>query len=88
MVSLSLSQYQLNQSSQGDVKLESEKDVRCCGSVEQDIAVLKVLSFRAVLEVLLKGVAALRSAPGWRDGCGVDNGGVFGGVCHDESVVV
>ena len=53
-------------------------DIRRSSSVKQDVSVLEVLSFRAMLQVLLQAVPALVAANG-RDGRLVDN--VFGGFC-------
>jgi hypothetical protein len=47
------------------------KSLRSCSSVEQDVPVPQVLSFRAVLQVLLQAVAPLIAANG-RDGGSVD----------------
>jgi hypothetical protein len=63
-------------------------NIRCGGGIEQDVAVLEVLSFRAVLQVLLEGVSALWWAPGGRNGCGVDDGGGFDAVRHGSSLLL
>jgi hypothetical protein len=62
---------------------DEKNNIRCSSSIEQDVTVLKVLSFRAVLQMLLKRIAAFRSASGGRDGRGVNDGGCLGSVCHD-----
>lgn len=61
---------------------ESCQDSRSGGGVEQDVPVLQVLGIRAVLQVLLKRVAALVATDG-RDGRLVDGGSIlsFGGHC-------
>jgi hypothetical protein len=56
------------------VESKRAHNVRSCGGIEQNVSVLEVLGFRAVLEVLLQAVAALVAADG-RDWCLVDDYG-------------
>ena len=61
-----------------------KRNTRCSSRIEQNVPVLEVLRFRAVLQVLLQAVPALVAADG-RDGRVVD--GVFGGWCGGHGVL-
>jgi hypothetical protein len=60
-----------------------EETVRGCGRIKQNVPVLEVLGFRAVLQVLLQAVTALVAADGG-DGRLVDDS-VSAFRCHDGS---
>jgi hypothetical protein len=55
---------------------EELRDIRGCSGVEQNVSVLQVLCFRAVLKVLLQTAAPLIAA-NRRDGGSVDGVSVF-----------